>query len=71
VAADRVTPAVLHTSHRVAATLPAVVLVLLWVFRDRLVWNTVLPGLAWRSWVLLSALPLSVASWRQPDNASS
>lgn len=63
-AADRVGIGELRTGYRVAATLPAVMLVLLWLFRDSLIWNVLLPGLAWRSFVLLSALPMALAVWR-------
>lgn len=53
-----------------ATTLPAVMLVLLWIFRDRLIWNILLPGLAWRSFVVLSALPLALVVWREPEDVS-
>ena len=62
-AANRVGPAELRVSYRVATTLPAVILVLFWIFRDRLTWNILLPGLAWRSFVVLSALPMALAVW--------
>lgn len=69
-AADRVVPADMRVSYRVATTLPAVMLVLLWIFRDRLIWNILLPGLAWRSFVVLSALPLALVVWREPEDVS-
>jgi hypothetical protein len=62
VAGGRVGPAALGASYRVATTLPAVVLVVLWVFRDRLIWKILLPGVAWRGFVLLSALPPCLAA---------
>jgi hypothetical protein len=65
--ADRVGAAALRASYRIATTLPAFVSVMLWVFRDRLIWNTLLPGLAWRSFVLLSALPLAFAAFERQD----
>jgi hypothetical protein len=57
-------PAVLRASHRIGATLSALVFLALWMFADRLVWNTLLPGLAWRSFVVLTALPPALAVWR-------
>jgi hypothetical protein len=66
-AAKRVGLAELRASHRVATTLPAVIFILLWLSQHRLIWNVLLPGLAWRSFVLLSAIPLVMAVWRRPD----
>jgi hypothetical protein len=61
-AADRVGAAELRASYRVATTMAAIVLVLLWIFRDRVIWNVLLPGLAWRTFVVLSALPMAMVA---------
>jgi hypothetical protein len=46
-------------------------LVLLWIFRDRLIWNVLLPGLAWRTFVVLSGLPMTLVVWRRRDGVGS
>jgi len=51
-------------SYGVATVLPAAVLVGLWLARDRLLWNVLLPGLAWRTYILLACLPAALAVWR-------
>jgi hypothetical protein len=37
----------------------------LWLDRDGIDWNVFLPGIAWRSFIVLHALPIAVASWRR------
>lgn len=44
-------------SYSIVTCLVPVVLVAVWVFRDAFLLNTLLPGLAWRSYVLLELLP--------------
>jgi hypothetical protein len=70
--ASRVGLPVLRAGHRVVSTLPALVFLALWMFSDRLIWNTLLPGLAWRSFVVLTAIPAAVAAWTtRSDSARS
>jgi hypothetical protein len=33
---------------------------------DRVAWNILLPGLAWRAWLLVYVLPAWLAAWRRP-----
>ena len=56
-AGDRVGLRDLRLSHGVAATVPALVLVTIWWYRDSLDFNILLPGLAWRTWLVLYTLP--------------
>jgi len=69
--ASRVRMAELRPSYHVATLLPAAVLVLLWLFRGRLIWNVLLPGLAWRIFVVLSAVPLAMAAVRRTEGDDS
>ena len=55
-------------SYGIATVLPALLLVSMWLFQDRLRWNVLLPGLAWRSYVLLFSLPPALALWRPRRN---
>ena len=56
--------AALRGSYRVAVWWPTLLFLLLWLARARIDWNTLLPGLAWRSGVILLALPSVLAAWR-------
>lgn len=60
-----------HESHRithgVVTTLVPVVLLVLWAFRDPLEWNILLPGLAWRSLIVLHAMPVTIVLWKRSD----
>jgi hypothetical protein len=47
----------------IGVVLPAM-FVGLWLGREGIVWNTLLPGLAWRSFVLLWGLPSVIAALR-------
>jgi len=53
-------------SYGIATVPPALLLLGMWLFQDRLRWNVLLPGLAWRSYVLLFSLPAALALWRPP-----
>jgi hypothetical protein len=55
-------------SYGIATVLPALLLVSMWLFQDRLRWNVLLPGLAWRTYVLLFSLPAALAVWRPRRN---
>jgi hypothetical protein len=55
-------------SYGIATVLPALLLVSMWLFQDRLRWNVLLPGLAWRTYVLLFSLPPALALWRPRRN---
>ncbi len=56
-AGERVGPAELRARHAVAAVVPALVLAAMWWYRDALDFNVLLPGLAWRTWLVLYTLP--------------
>ncbi len=47
--------------YRVAATLPLLLLVVFFLVGDQIKWNVLLPGLAWRAWLLLYILPSGLA----------
>lgn len=55
-------------SYVIATALPPVMLVAMWLAADRLRWNVLLPGLAWRTWILLQTLPAAIALWRRLPN---
>jgi amino acid transporter len=50
----------LRMAHGIAAIVPALVLVALWLYRDSLDFNVLLPGLAWRTWIVLYTLPAAI-----------
>jgi hypothetical protein len=54
----------------VGTALMVVLLLGMWRFADRLDWNILLPGLAWRVFVLLQTLPAAIALW-VPDRPAS
>ena len=60
----RVDLAALRWSHHVITYLPALLFVGLWLYRDHLIWNVLLPGLAWRTYLLVQMLPTLIAAWR-------
>jgi hypothetical protein len=41
-----------------------ILLVLFFVAGDRISWNILLPGLAWRAWLFVMVVPSWVAAWR-------
>jgi hypothetical protein len=49
-------------SYGAAATLPSALIIVVWWFRDRLDLNILLPGLAWRLFVLFDLMPALLAS---------
>ncbi len=51
-------------SHKFAVYLFPAVLVGMWLFRERIDFNILLPGLAWRTYFFLSILPHGLTFWR-------
>jgi uncharacterized membrane protein YtjA (UPF0391 family) len=49
---------------RAAWNLPLLLLVVFLVAGDRVRWNVLLPGLAWRAWLLANVAPWAVAEWK-------
>ncbi len=47
--------------HGVAAVGPALVLAAIWWYRESLDFNVLLPGLAWRTWLILYTIPSALA----------
>ena len=56
----------LRLSYAVATGLPTAVVLALWVVAERLVFTTLLPGLAWRLGMLLYALPAALTLLEPP-----
>jgi hypothetical protein len=52
------------TFHQGLWNLPLVLLVVFLVAGDRVRWNILLPGLAWRVWLLANVFPIALAVWR-------
>ena len=50
-------------SFRVATYLFPLILVGMWIYRNSLDFNILLPGLAWRSYFFLSILPYAIRLW--------
>ncbi len=59
-------PADIWRAHATLTTFPSVVLVAIWIGRAHLDFNILLPGLAWRLFLLLYAVPAILAAWRGP-----
>lgn|ERR1700752_1882419 len=51
-------------SHQLAIYLFPLILVGMWLYRDSLDFNILLPGLAWRTYFFLSILPLGLGLWK-------
>ena len=57
-----------YVFYRGAAYAPLLLLVLFFLLADRVQWDVLLIGLAWRAWLLLYAFPFWLQAWReQPD----
>jgi hypothetical protein len=67
-ATDKIEDRVLKISYQIATSLPAALLLALWLVADRVIWNTLLPGLAWRTFLLLYALPLGLTAWKANES---
>jgi len=59
-------PWALTVGHAVAATVPALEIAAVWWFRDELDLNVLLPGLAWRTFIVLYTIPAAINAWRRP-----
>jgi hypothetical protein len=53
-----------NISYQVTIYLFPLILVLMWLYRDLLDFNILLPGLAWRSYFFLSILPHALNLWK-------
>jgi hypothetical protein len=53
-----------YISYQVAIYLFPLILVGMWVYRDSLDFNTLLPGAAWRTYFFLSILPHALNLWK-------
>jgi len=56
--------------YRGLASLPLGLLVLFFLVDDRIDWNVLLPGLAWRAWLILYTLPEAVAAYQGEQTSS-
>jgi hypothetical protein len=58
-----------YRGYRVLLNLPILLLVVFFVWGNRLKWEVLLPGLAWRTWLLGYVLPARIARWRHSAKA--
>ena len=58
--------AALSVGHAAAATVPALEIAAIWFLRDQLDLNVLLPGLAWRTFIVLYSVPAAIDAWRAP-----
>ena len=58
-------PWALSVGHAAAATVPALEIAAVWFFRDQLDLNVLLPGLAWRTFIVLYTVPAALDAWRR------
>jgi hypothetical protein len=64
----QITQHTVHLSYRIyrgAASLLLVLLVIFFVAGDRIGWSILLPGLAWRMWLLVYFLPAWLTVWER------
>jgi hypothetical protein len=54
-----------QTGHRAALNLFPLMILGMWILRNALDFNVLLPGLAWRTFLLLHILPYAVNLWKQ------
>ncbi len=69
-AAPLVGPFARRWSYGVAGLLPTALLLGMWLAQDHLRWNVLLPGLAWRVYILLACLPAALAVFRPEPPAA-
>ena len=50
-----------RAGHAIAAIVPALALAAIWWYRESLDFNILLPGLAWRTWLVLYTVPSALA----------
>ena len=53
-----------NISHQIAIYLFPLILVGMWIYRDSLDFNILLPGVAWRTYFFLSILPHALSLWK-------
>ena len=58
-----------YRMYRIAAALPLALLVVFFAAGEQIRWNVLLPGLAWRAWLLLYLLPAGIAAWETSSAA--
>ena len=51
-------------SHQIAIYLLPLILGTMWIYRNSLDFNILLPGLAWRTYFFLSILPHAINLWK-------
>ena len=54
-----------YISHQAALYLFPIIFISMWIYRDALDLNILLPGLAWRTFFFLSILPYGLNLWKQ------
>jgi hypothetical protein len=64
---DKTTP-LYNISYQVAIYLIPLILVLMWLYRNSLDFNILLPGTAWRTYFLLSILPHALHLWKSEQH---
>ena len=57
------------TSYQIAMYLFPLIVVGMWLFRDSLDFNILLPGVAWRTYFFLSILPHALGLWKSEQHA--
>ena len=71
-AAERFDDRVVRSAFRIYRTGATVLLALIcvfFVFGDRIAWHILLPGLAWRAWLLVWVLPAALSLWEGAPRA--
>jgi hypothetical protein len=54
--------------YRVTGAVPLVLLVVFFLAGSHVRWDVLLPGLAWRGWLLMYSLPAMLGTLRPPDS---
>ena len=60
----------LSVGHAAGATIPALVIAAVWYFRDDVDLNVLLPGLAWRTFIVLYSIPSALGVWREMEKVA-
>jgi hypothetical protein len=55
--------------YRVVATVPLMLLLLFLIAGDRIHWQVLLPGLAWRTWLFIYAVPAALTVWASREQS--
>ena len=62
--------AVWKNSYQVATVLPVLLLIIIWLSLDKIAWlDVLLPGLAWRIYLLIQTLPPAIALWKNDQES--